>query len=364
MFQLDRITDDGQDLSNGGIMIACSTSLLPESFNIPHSSILEVKSISITTCSNLKMCIMAVYRRPQLPLATFLPLLDNYLSKIPAIPTVVLRDFNNDLLPTPSSSRLIKLMSSKGFSQLITVSTTDSGSLLDHIYFNAMQIESIVDVVDIHYSNHDATYTCLPKQTNTVYSTTQQQPPLHLSTLSNSLKTEPSTQQFPTVASQSTNIPYSPSSSTNLAPKPSPPLQWKQQAIATLQKYTSMLIIDRNANPDLTTYEECPEINPHLLNRVIGDGHCGFRALSKAITGTEVNHIAFRAATVAFMKSSCADRRRPWIVQRTLYPTIDAYIDHRHMTSNGWMSDVEILYFASLLNIPISVFLTVGERTH
>lgn len=97
------------------------------------------------------------------------------------MPTFVLGDFNDDLLPTPSSSKPIGFMSSRGFSQLITVPTTDSVSLLDHIYYNAAEMESIVDIVDTYYSDHDATYICLPKlqkQTNTVYCTTQQHQPL------------------------------------------------------------------------------------------------------------------------------------------------------------------------------------------
>ena len=83
VFKLDRVTTSSQDLSNGGIMIACATSLLPESTNISHSTSLEVKSVTLTSHCNLKICVVAVYRHPQLPMATFLPLLDNYLSRIP-----------------------------------------------------------------------------------------------------------------------------------------------------------------------------------------------------------------------------------------------------------------------------------------
>jgi len=38
VFRLDRVTTNNQDLSNGGIMIACAISLLPESTNISHST--------------------------------------------------------------------------------------------------------------------------------------------------------------------------------------------------------------------------------------------------------------------------------------------------------------------------------------
>ena len=144
-------------------MIACATSLLPESMNISHLSLLEIKSITVTIHSDLRMCVVAVYRRPQLPLATFLTLLNDYLSRIPHqhMPTVVLGDFNN-VLSITSSSRLLRLMSSKGFSQLVKVPTTDPGSLLDHIYYNGIATGTVVDVIDIYYSDHDATYVSLP----------------------------------------------------------------------------------------------------------------------------------------------------------------------------------------------------------
>ena len=53
-------------------------------------------------------------------------------------------------------------MSSKGFSQLVEVPTTDSGSLLDHIYYNGSAASTSVDVVDTYYTDHDATYVSLP----------------------------------------------------------------------------------------------------------------------------------------------------------------------------------------------------------
>ena len=45
------------------------------------------------------MCIVPIYRRPQQPLAAFLPLFDNYLASLPQIvPTIIIGDFVEDLL--------------------------------------------------------------------------------------------------------------------------------------------------------------------------------------------------------------------------------------------------------------------------
>ena len=52
-------------------------------------------------------------------------------------------------------------MSSKGFSQLVKVPTTDSGSLLDHIYYDSSSTNTFVDVVYVYHSDHDATIASL-----------------------------------------------------------------------------------------------------------------------------------------------------------------------------------------------------------
>lgn len=167
IFRLDR-SSSTLDLNNGGIMITCAPSLLPESISVSHSALLEILGIVITPHSSLRMFVIVVYRRPQLPLATFLQHFAEYLANIPhqTIPTVIVGDFNDDLLSTSRPSRLTELMSSQGFLQLVKVPTTDSGSLLDHIYYNGSVTSTFIDVVDTYYSDHDATYLTLPTQPN------------------------------------------------------------------------------------------------------------------------------------------------------------------------------------------------------
>ena len=132
--------------------------------------------------------------------------------------------------------------------------------------------------------------------------------------------------------------------------KPPPDVHWLKQAIATLQKLTPIPFVDRTCAPDPPNSAVCPEIHLHLLDRATGDGHCGFRALSKSITGTEANHSAFREAIVAFMRCSCVGRRRPWLVSTW---SIDDYIQQASMNTTGWLSDVELQFVASLLQIKI-----------
>ena len=145
-------------------MIVCSSSLQPIRVNIQRPPQLEILSI-IATSTNFgcRICIVTVYRRPQQSIAVFLPLLNSYMANLPQIvPTILIGDFNEDLLSRSTSSRILELMSSRGFSQLVQTPTTDSGSLLDHIYYNSIAEDTFVDVIDTYYSDHDATYLSLP----------------------------------------------------------------------------------------------------------------------------------------------------------------------------------------------------------
>ena len=67
------------------------------------------------------------------------------------MPSVILGDFNEDLIGYPNS----QVLSRHGFSQLVNSPTTDNGSLLDHVYFNRPSDHHTVQVVDAYYSDHD-----------------------------------------------------------------------------------------------------------------------------------------------------------------------------------------------------------------
>ena len=160
VFRLDRIQTSSDNLAKGGIMMVCPKSLQPVRISCQRPPSLEVVSIIATSNhSGCRMCILTVYRRPQQPMATFLSLMDEFISNLPQIvPTIILGDFNDDLLSTSSPSRLLQFMSSNGFFQLVQVPTTDSGSLLDHIYCNSVGDDAYVDT---YYSDHDTTYVSL-----------------------------------------------------------------------------------------------------------------------------------------------------------------------------------------------------------
>jgi len=65
---------------------------------------------------------------------------------------VIMGDFNEDIF---TSSSVVKLMESHGYSQQVQNPTTEKGTLIDHVYTKAMEGIS-VDVVQTYYSFHQA----------------------------------------------------------------------------------------------------------------------------------------------------------------------------------------------------------------
>ena len=144
-------------------------------------------------------------------------------------------------------------------------------------------------------NNMQTTSKCSVPQTtlssnNTNFQVTRKRP-VPSTRPSNSSKKTCSSQSAPLASSQ----PNAPA-----IPGPSPTTDWKKHAIAAIQKYTSIPIIDKTATPHANNSQVCPEIHPYLINKVIGDGHCGFRAISKSITGTESNHTALKSSSGGF----------------------------------------------------------------
>ena len=165
VYRADRVTSNTQDLSNGGVMIVCAKSLNPKLVTIQHPDTLEILCIHVNTCTGGQMYVITVYRRPQLPFRTFLHLLADYLCHInhQELPTILLGDFNENLiLESSMSTALLEFLSTLKFTQLVNAPTTDSGSLLDHIYWNQSSENCLVDVVDIYYSDHNATFLSIP----------------------------------------------------------------------------------------------------------------------------------------------------------------------------------------------------------
>ena len=92
----------------------------------------------------------------------------------------------------------------------------------------------------------------------------------------------------------------------------------------------------------------------------MGDGHYIFRAISKAITGTQSYHTDFRKDVVEWMP--CEDHPQnlaqyiaPFDSVSDCQSAIQKYIDDRRMSPDGWGGDKEICPFATMFKIVICV---------
>ena len=90
----------------------------------------------------------------------FVHRMDQLLSTIHdarGVPTIILGDFNEDHM-REKNTRLVQLMCSHGYTQVVTKPTTDQRSLLDHVYVRGVKAQIAVDVIDTYYSDHDSVF--------------------------------------------------------------------------------------------------------------------------------------------------------------------------------------------------------------
>ncbi|XP_078578075.1 uncharacterized protein LOC144862999 isoform X1 [Branchiostoma floridae x Branchiostoma japonicum] len=144
-FRADRVGRLG-----GGVMAVARKAVCPTELAITSSE-LECTAITVTK-SSTKVNIVTIYRPPCFPPAIFMDRLQNILPLLQN-PTVILGDFNFDLLKYPDHN-ILTVMNQFGFKQQVQTPTTDQGSLLDHVYINS-NCSAQVNVVDTYYSDHD-----------------------------------------------------------------------------------------------------------------------------------------------------------------------------------------------------------------
>jgi hypothetical protein len=120
-----------------------------------------VTKMLLPNVSNL--FVVLIYRAPNCPIDRLIDLFINKLQDVlnSSLPTVILGDFNVNLLNNQTSN-LSNLLYSCGYKQLVSTPTTDSGTLIDHIYFNGHCDNVVTQVIDTYYSDHDSVYCSIP----------------------------------------------------------------------------------------------------------------------------------------------------------------------------------------------------------
>ena len=92
----------------------------------------------------------------------------------------------------------------------------------------------------------------------------------------------------------------------------------------------------------------------------MGDGHCLFRALSKAVTGTQNNHVPLCLAITNFMihKDNAINFAKylfepDFSSQKEAVLALEQYINGSKMRENGWGT---IIVAATLFQVEINVY--------
>ena len=108
---------------------------------LPKGGLVEVVWLTITHQSIGKesLNVIGIYVSPKTSLADLNAYLKNMLIRLRDSHTILLGDFNTDLMKTTAGV----LSSLQGYKQCIGVPTTDYQSLLDHIYTNISTYELI-----------------------------------------------------------------------------------------------------------------------------------------------------------------------------------------------------------------------------
>ena len=157
ILRCDRQTDNNK----GGVLIGVDpniTAFNTSNFNVGGS--IEGIVTKLQLPNSTQLVLVLLYRSPSSTANALLNTITALLNRLAliALPTIVMGDFNIDLLSHNHDRRLLNLMSTNGFAQLVKTPTTDRGTLIDHVYCNSCLQDILIEVDDCYYSDHDIIY--------------------------------------------------------------------------------------------------------------------------------------------------------------------------------------------------------------
>ena len=113
----------------------------------------DCEILAVKISEPTKLHIVCVYRPPSTPIPKFTDELLNIVSKLKEMPTCIVGDFNEDISMT-GKGHCCYLLTLKGFKQMVKKPTTDSGTLIDHVYVS-QEMTVTTDVTHCYYTDHD-----------------------------------------------------------------------------------------------------------------------------------------------------------------------------------------------------------------
>ena len=143
IFQHDR------NNAGGGVALIINKQFMPKEIVLNcDCEILAVKISEPTKLHNV-----SVYRPPSTPICKFTDKLLNIVSKLKETLTCIVGDFNEDISMT-CKMHCSSMLTLIGFKQMVKKPTTDSGTLIDHVYVS-QEMTVTTDVTDCYYTDHD-----------------------------------------------------------------------------------------------------------------------------------------------------------------------------------------------------------------
>ena len=147
--------NDRKGRKGGGVIIAVSEKFISNQIKI--NSQLEVVGEEVYCPS--KVVILCLYIPPSVSKIAAVYHLCQLIKSVlhESDRVIVLCNFNEDILLNQEGKVIHESVVKMGFKQHVTCSTTDYGSLLDHVYSH--RIDDVgIDVVDTYYSDHDQVF--------------------------------------------------------------------------------------------------------------------------------------------------------------------------------------------------------------
>ena len=109
-----------------------------------------------------QLIIIGIYRSPKLALSSLLAAIPNTLQENNSSNVIVFGYFNVDWFDEVSRRSLYNLLiNENALEQLISTSTTDNGTLIDHVYTNMIEEEVQVGTIETYFSDHKTIWASL-----------------------------------------------------------------------------------------------------------------------------------------------------------------------------------------------------------
>ncbi|XP_058496018.1 uncharacterized protein LOC131466640 [Solea solea] len=140
-----------KDQQHGGVGIDIAQNTEFEIIEVPSFNLECIVSKSATH----NLLIAVLFRPPCYVMTLFKEHLGRFLDWLDSVneSIVVMGDFNDDIL---KSSTTCRIFTDKGFCQIVTKSTTEKGTLIDHIYIKQADNGAESLVLPTYFSDHEA----------------------------------------------------------------------------------------------------------------------------------------------------------------------------------------------------------------